>query len=190
MATAANVFLTPEEYLERERQAEFKSEYLRGSVYAMAGGTIRHARIVMSVARRLADKLAGRNCDVFSTDVRLSVPAAQLYTYPDVMVICDGSSAPDDRLDPVSSPIVIVEVLAESTRNYDRGEKFQCYRTLASLREYVTVAQDKIHVEQYTRQPTGQWLLTEYADPSSTIALSSLAVELQMADIYEKVTFS
>jgi Uma2 family endonuclease len=122
--------------------------------------------------------------------MRLSVAGAQLYTYPDVMVVCDGSSTPDDRSDAVSNPILIVEVLSDSTRNYDRGEKFQYYRTVASLTEYVAIAQDKIHLEQYTRQSTGQWLLTEYTDPSSTIALSSLAVELRLADIYEKVDFS
>jgi Uma2 family endonuclease len=105
-------------------------------------------------------------------------------------VVCGDLAFSDPRRDTVTNPVLLIEVLSDSTRNYDRGEKFQCYRTLPSLMEYVTVARDKIHVEQYTRQPTGQWLLTEYADQSSTIGLRSLAAELHVSDICEKVDFS
>jgi Uma2 family endonuclease len=190
MATAANTFLTPEEYLQQERQAEFKSEYLRGSVYAMAGRSANHSLLIVNIAGELRQRLKTCPCKVFSSDLRLQVALSGLFTYPDVMVICGDPAFSDYRRDTVTNPVLVIEVLSDSTRNYDRGEKFQYYRTLASLIEYVTVAQDKIHVEQYTRQGTGQWLLTEYGDPSLTIALSSLAVELQLADIYEKVDFS
>ena len=139
MATIAAPYITPEEYLERERQAETKSEYLRGEVFAMAGGTLRHARIVTSLVRRLGDKLSQRPCDVYSTDVRLAISQAGLYTYPDVMVICGEAVAIDDRQDTITNPVLIVEVLSDSTKNYDRGQKFQYYRSLPSLMEYLTV---------------------------------------------------
>jgi len=189
VATIAAPYITPEEYLERERQAETKSEYLRGEVFAMAGGTLRHARIVTSLVRRLGDKLSRRPCDVYSTDVRLAISQASLYTYPDVMVICGESVAIDDRQDTVTNPLLIVEVLSDSTKNYDRGQKFQYYRSLPSLMEYLTVAQDEVHVEQHARQTSGQWLLTEYSDIGATVSLPSLQIELRIADIYEKVDF-
>ena len=150
MATIAAPYITPEEYLERERQAETKSEYLRGEVFAMAGGSPIRARAnrSTSLVRRLGDKLSQRPCDVYATDVRLAISQAGLYTYPDVMVICGEPVAVDDRQDTVTNPVLIVEVLSDSTKNYDRGQKFQHYRSLPSLMEYLTVAQDEAHVEQ------------------------------------------
>lgn len=189
MATIAAPYITPEEYLEREREAETKSEYLRGEVFAMGGGTLRHARIITSLVRRLGDKLSQRPCDVYSTDVRLAISQAALYTYPDVMVICGEPIVTDDRQDTVTNPILIVEVLSDSTKNYDRGQKFQYYRSLPSLMEYLTVAQDEVHVEQWTRQASAKWLLTEYSDAGASVSVPSLQVELRIADIYEKVDF-
>ncbi|MDQ2712171.1 MAG: Uma2 family endonuclease [Acidobacteriota bacterium] len=185
MATVATPYISPEEYLERERHAETRSEYLRGEVFAMAGGSLRHARIITSLVRRLAEKV-GNYCDVYSTDVRLAIPMAQLYTYPDVMVVC-GQLLPSE--DTVSDPILIVEVLSDSTKSYDRGDKFHYYRSLPSLMEYMTVAQDKIHVEHWVRQPSAQWLFTELTDAAAALQLPSLSLELRIADIYEKVDF-
>ncbi len=190
MATVpAATYVSPEEYLERERQAEFRSEYRGGEIFAMAGAKIRHARIVTNLVRHLGNRLAGGGCSVFSTDVKLHAPEAQLYTYPDVMVICGEPSIEEDLQDIVTNPTLIVEVLSKSTQNYDRGEKFEYYRTLASLREYLTVAQDRIHVEQHVKQPSGQWLLTEFTDKAASIVLSSLGVELPLSDVYGRVQF-
>lgn len=189
MSSAPTTYITPEEYLEQERKAETKSEYFRGELFAMAGASRRHGRIVSNLVRRLAEQLEKRDCNVYSTDLRLAVSEAGLYAYPDVMVTCGEEKVEDRDHDMLLNPTVIVEVLSESTKDYDRGEKFESYRKLSSLREYLTVAQDKVHVEQWTRAGEGLWTLREYASPAEVINLQSIGVELRVLDIYLKVDF-
>lgn len=155
MATIAVSYITPEEYLERERQAETKSEYLREKVFVMAGGSSNHALLTVNLASELRKQLRKRPCRVFSSDLRLCVNESGLYTYRDVMVICGDLAFADNRQDTITNPLLLVEVLSDSTKNYDRGQKFQYYRSLPSLTEYLTVAQDEVHVEQWTRQRSG-----------------------------------
>jgi Uma2 family endonuclease len=184
-STATRV--TPDEYLERERKAEFRSEYRNGEIVAMSGASIRHGRIVGNLNFLLHSALRNRPCEAFTTDLRLAVRAANLFTYPDVMVICGEPEVAGDRQDIVLNPVVLIEVLSKKTQAYDRGEKFASYRTIPSLREYLTVAQDKIHIEQHTRQPDQSWISTEFTTPDAHIKLESIAVELRVAEIYEKV---
>ena len=190
MSTVTSTYITPEEYLERERKAETKSEYFRGEIFAMAGTSLRHARIVTNFARELSQALRERPCNVYTTEVRLCVSQTGLYTYPDVMVVCGKEVLAASDLDTVTNPTVVIEVLSDSTKNYDRGQKFQSYRALPSLAEYLTVSQNEMHVELWTRQPDQRWILTEYSDPGATIVLPSLGVELPLPDVYEKVDFS
>lgn len=187
MATATSAHVTPEEYLERERKAEFRSEYFGGEIVAMAGGTYEHSIIIGNVIRELSQGLRRVNCTVSSSDVRLAIASAGFYTYPDVMVVCGDPAFVDNRRDTVCNPVLLIEVLSESTKDYDRGDKFQSYRTLSSLKEYVTVAQDKMHVEQHVRQSDDRWLLTDYWESAGRIQLASVALELQLSDIYEKI---
>jgi|ERR1700761_52685 len=182
--------VSPEEYLERERQAETRSEYRNGEIVAMSGASIRHGRITGNLVFRIRSALKNSSCEVFSTDLRLAVRAANLFTYPDVMVICGEPEVADDRQDIVLNPVVLIEVLSKSTRVYDRGKKFASYRMIPSLREYLTVAQNKIHIEQHTRQADQSWVAKEFTEPGGTIKLESIAVELRVADIYEKVTIA
>jgi len=189
VATIAAPYITPEEYLERERKAETKSEYLRGEVFAMAGGSLNRAVIIGNVSGELRQKLKQHPCRTVSSEARLAVATAGLYTYPDVMVICGDPVFVDNRQDTIANPLLLVEVLSDSTKNYDRGQKFQYYRSLSSLMEYLTVAQDEMHIEQYARQASGQWLLTEYSDAVAIVNLPSLQIELRISDIYEKVDF-
>src|SRR3569833_2528692 len=147
MATASNTYISPEEYLERERKAETKSEYYRGEIFAMAGASFRHGTIVANLSGELREKLRKTPCTVHASDLRLLVTPAGLYTYPDVVVIFGPPSFVDEREDIVTNPVVLIEVLSNSTKNYDRGQKFELYRTLSSLKEYVTVSQDQVHVE-------------------------------------------
>lgn len=187
MSVARSTFLTPEEYLEHERKAEYKSEYLRGEVFAMAGASPRHALIVTNLVRELSQALRSRSCNVYSSDLRVRVSPTGLYTYPDVVVVCGAAEFADDQDDTLTNPTLIVEVLSESTQNYDRGQKFQHYRTLPSLQEYLTVSQDAVHIEQWTRQPDGRWLLTESGDPAAELALESVGVRIGISTFYEKV---
>jgi len=186
MSTAQITRLTAEEYLERERNAETKSEYYRGEMFAMAGASRRHMLLITNLVRELSERLRQRPCEVYAADLRLAVNPAGLYTYPDVMVVCGAPVFIDNRQDTIINPVLIIEVLSDSTKNYDRGQKFQSYRSLSSLREYLTIAQDEIHVEQHVRQPDDKWILSETDAHDATIALQSVGVELRVSDVYEK----
>ena len=187
MATITPSYITQGEYLELERQAQTKSEYLNGDVFAVSGGTASHALIAPNLVGELRQKLTDRPSKTFTSDLRVKVSSSGLYTYPDVTVVCGELELADGPSDTVTNPILLVALLSESTINY--GEKFDFYRELPSLVEYLTVAQDKVQIEQHTRQVTGQWLLTETKDPGAVLILPSLAVEIRVVDIYEKVEF-
>jgi Uma2 family endonuclease len=187
MSSQPSTFLTPEEYLEIERRAERKSEYFQGEMFAMAGTSLEHAEIIINLGRELSQRLKGRQCHVYSTDVRLRVAPNGLYTYPDVMVICGDPQLADGRRDTVVNPVLIVEVLSESTEAYDRGKKFDQYSTLPSLREYLLVAQDAPRIEQWSRQPDDNWLRFETSGRDSSLQLASLDCVLPLAEVYDKI---
>jgi Uma2 family endonuclease len=187
MVTAPKPRLTVEEYLAQELVAEFKSEYFDGETFAMAGPSRRHGLIVTNLSAELRQALRKKPCNVYSTDIRLGIPKSNLYTYPDVMVTCGKEEVRDETSETLLNPVLIIEVLSESKKDYDRGGKFEHYRPLDSLREYLTVAQDKVHVEQWVRQPDNRWLLTEHSQAGATLSLS-IDVDLKLSDIYEKVS--
>jgi Uma2 family endonuclease len=188
VSTLPKHYLTPEEYLELERKAERKSEYLDGAMFAMAGAGRRHALIVTNLVAELRQQLRGRSCEVYSTDLRVRVSPTGLYAYPDVVVVCGQAQFAAEDADTLLNPMLIVEVLSEATKNYDRGEKFRQYRMLQSLAEYVMVAQDAIHVEQYIKRQNS-WVLTETDDRGAVIRLSSVDCQLAVADLYERIEF-
>lgn len=179
--------LTVEEYLARERQAESKSEYFNGQIFAMAGASEAHNLIVANVLASLVSMLKGRSCKAYASDMRVRVSATGLYTYPDISVVCGQARFEDDVQDTLLNPTVIIEVLSPSTESYDRGVKFEHYRTLESLSDYLLIAQDRAMVEHYTRQPDNRWLLSTYKGLEATVAIPSIACELALADIYDKV---
>ena len=187
MSLQPKTYLTPEEYLALERKAEYKSEYLAGEMFAMSGASPRHVLIVTNVVAELRGQLKQRPCTVYSSDLRVKVSPTGLYTYPDVVVVCDQPQFADEQRDTLLNPTLIVEVLSESTKDYDRGEKFEHYRTLPSLSEYVLIAQDKYHVEHFVRQPDNRWLLSETNWLEDTIHLSSIDCDLALIEVYDKV---
>ncbi|MBI3756839.1 MAG: Uma2 family endonuclease [Deltaproteobacteria bacterium] len=187
MAVQPKPYLTPEEYLAIEREAEYKSEYFNGEMFAMAGASERHVLIVTNVVSELRGQLKGRPCNVYSTDLRMRVSPTGLYTYPDVIVVCGQAQFADDQKDTLLNPTLIIEVLSSSTKDYDRGGKFEQYRSLASLSEYVLIDQEKYHVEHFLRQPDNRWLLAETNRLADTIQLSSITCNLALAEIYDKV---
>jgi Uma2 family endonuclease len=187
MATEPKRFVTPEEYLAGERESLDKSEYLQGQVFAMGGASPRHVLIVTNLVSELRSQLKRRSCAVFSTDLRIMVSETGLYTYPDVVVVCDGLKFRDGFKDTVTNPTLIVEVLSKSTKDYDRGEKFEHYRTIDSLKEYLLIAQDRPYVEHHLRQPDNKWLLSETGDLNGVIQLPTIGCSLALAEIYDKV---
>ncbi len=177
--------LTVEEYLAQERQAETKSEYLNGEVFAMTGFTRAHSLIVGNVGCSLHEQLRKRSYEAYISAMRVLVLKTGLFTYPDV-VVASEPSFDDEAMDNLLNPTLIVEVLSESTEDYDRGTKFAHYRTIPSLSEYVLIAQSEVHVEHFIRQADG-WLLTETSDLGDTIELPSIGCRLSLKDVYERV---
>ncbi len=190
MASAAiQTYLTPEEYLTFERKATTKSEYLRGQIIAMSGASFAHNFITADIVTHLNIQLMGGECQVAASDMRVKATQTASYFYPDVVVICGEPRAEDDNFDILLNPTLIVEVLSPSTEAYDRGEKFEHYQHIASLKEYILVSQDKVHVEQYRRQGE-QWLLTEFREIEEVLSLLSIDCELRLRDVYRRVKFA
>lgn len=182
--------LTPEQYLDTERSAEFRHEYYSGHTYAMSGGSYQHFQIIGNITAELHARLKKRPCTVGSSDLRLRVSPDGLYTYPDVVVICGDPRFADDRRDTLLNPGLIVEVLSPSTEAYDRGFKSAQYRTVESLEEYALVSQAEPRVEVFRRQPGGHWLLSEAVGLESVCHFESLDCAVPLAEIYAKVTFN
>jgi len=182
---------TPEEYLQMERAAAFKSEYYRGEIFAMAGASLNHNRIVSNAIFAIRDSLRKKEkaCEVFPSDLRVHIPQNTLYTYPDVSVICGAPQFADDNFDVITNPIVLVEVLSESTKNYDRGEKFKLYRDLPSLQNYLLIAPDSPLVEVFSKKEAQLWELHIYQNLSEIISIASLAIEVPMQELYLNVNF-
>jgi Uma2 family endonuclease len=180
-------FITAEEYLARERAAEYKSEYHNGEIFAMAGASRPHNLITGNIYGELYIQLKNRSCNVYPSDMRLKVSGTGLYTYPDVMVVCGEEQFDDDQEDTLLNPILIVEVLSKSTERHVRGDKFEHYSKLASLREYLLVAQNRPRLELYTKQGPGRWLLAEFESLDDVVKLTSINCDLALKDVYLKV---
>ena len=189
MSSASRRQLSPEEYLAQERRAEFRSEYLHGEVFAMAGASFEHTLIKDNVARNAGNQLENGPCHVLTSDMRVKVNATGLYTYPDVAVVCDKPQFEDKVMDTLLNPRVIVEVLPDTTEKYDRGAKFGHYRQIASLHEYVLIGQDRPLVERYVRQADGSWNLVAFDDMAQMFAFRSIPVEFPLTEIYRGVSF-
>jgi len=187
MSLQAQKRYTPEEYLALERQAQCKSEYYAGDICAMAGASRWHNLIVTNVLREISLQLKGRPCTAYPSDMRVKISPTGLYTYPDVTVVCGAAQFEDTQQDTLLNPTLIVEVLSESTEAYDRGGKFAHYRKLASLIEYVLIAQTKPDIEHYIRQPDNRWLLEEAESLHGTVHFPAIDCHLSLAEVYDKV---
>ncbi len=188
MSKQLKTYVSPEDYLAREREAEFKSEYFDGEIVAFAGASRAHDRVVVNITRELSSALKGTRCEIFSADMR--VKAGRGYVYPDVIGVCGESVFADDRFDVLLNPTLLVEVLSESTEFYDRNIKTNYYRTIESLSEYLFVSQSEYHVEQYTRQLDGRWLITDIRSLDDIVDLSSIGCKLSLREIYDRVDLS
>ncbi len=180
-------YLTPQEYLKDEREAEYRSEYLNGEVFAMAGASRRHNLIVTNIVRELSFQLKKKPCEVYSNDMRVRVSNTGLYTYPDIAVVCGEAVFDDEYNDTLLNPIVIIEVLSDSTQQYDRGEKFAHFRRLESLAEYLLISQKTYLAEHYVRKSGNQWECSETTNPEETVYLPSIHCYLALPEIYDKV---
>jgi Uma2 family endonuclease len=186
MSTQPQTYLTPEEYLTIERQAEYKSEYVDGVIYAMSGASFKHNVIVANVIIELGQQLKGRPCRALPSDIKVRMPDSRKFFYPDVSVVCGEPQFHDERRDVLLNPTLIVEVLSESTAAFDRGEKFQAYQQLEAMQEYLLISQDKIFIEQYVRQAQAKWTYIATVGLESSLALSSVECTLSLKAVYDK----
>ncbi len=177
---------TPEEYLELERAAEYKSEYYQGEIFAMAGASRNHNKIVANLCVRVGNHLLGKACNFYPNDMRVHIPANSLYTYPDLVVTCGKEEFLDDEFDTLLNPLIIVEVLSKNTGDYDRGDKFEKYRSIPSLLEYVLIDSRRIRGEVW-RKENDTWLLaTETNELDSSVELASIGSTILLGDLYDK----
>ncbi|MFB2922352.1 Uma2 family endonuclease [Aerosakkonema funiforme] len=182
-------YYTREEYLALEETAEYKSEYHDGEIVPMTGGTTNHNKIAGNLFAHLKFALRGRNYELFIADVRLWVPRYRKYFYPDLMIIQAEPVYEGAGTTTVTNPSLIVEVLSNSTRSYDKGDKFDYYRSIPEFREYILIDQYKFHVEQLVKTSEGKWLLTYYESADGVLALDSVDFQIPLSDIYEGINF-
>ena len=187
MQAQTKSYISPEEYLTLERQAEYKSEYWNGEMFAMAGASEAHVLITTNVASELRAQLKKQPCRVYSTDLRVKIRPTGLYTYPDIVVVCGKPEFDDKHNDTLLNPTVLIEVLSPSTEAYDRGDKFGHYRTLESLSNYVLISQKKAHIEHFARQNDKRWVLSESHGREDSIEIASISSTLALTEVYDKV---
>jgi Uma2 family endonuclease len=187
MALQPNVYVSAQEYLALEKQAAYKSEYIAGTIVAMSGASREHNLIVTNIVTSLGQQFRGRSCKVYANDMRVKMPASDLYVYPDVVVVCGTPQFEDSDLDTLLNPTLVIEVLSQSTEFRDRGVKAQGYRLIDSLTEYLLIAQDRCRIEQYTRQADNQWLLVDFYTLEETVNLVSTRCTLLLQDVYDRV---
>ena len=183
--------LSFDEWLAGERASlDDRYEYVGGEVFTMSGDTFEHNAIISNIVRDLGTQLKGRSCRVFGSGLRLRVQAAEAGKYPDLMALCDEPQFYDGRRDLLLNPSLIGEVLSSSTEGYDRGDKFNLYRRIPSLREYLLVAQHRVLVELYTRGADGRWILSSHEDLTDEVRIESVDCTLALAEVYDKVSFN
>jgi len=182
-------YISPEEYLEQEMAAVEKHEYYRGEVFGMSGASREHNEIYSNIFTDIGSKLKGKGCKPYGSDFRVHIPKNTLYTYPDIIIICGDPELIDEKFGTVTNPSVIFELLSHSSRNYDKGEKFTLYRDIGSLKEYILVDTERIHVEKHIRREDNSWVLTDYRSLDEFFTIETVQVSLLLKDVYDGVTF-
>ncbi len=190
MVTAkAQLTISAEEYLRREREAEERHEYDNGRISAMAGESPNHSRVCVNVTGEARARLKGKTCEAFSSNMKVCVSVAGKFYYPDLSVVCGEAKYHDKERDALLNPKVIIEVLSPSTEKYDRSVKFQAYQQIESLTDFLLISQDKLLVEHFERQPGGQWLYTAHKGLAAVVQLPSIDCQLPLTEIYDRVEF-
>jgi Uma2 family endonuclease len=189
MASLPKVRITVEDYLARDRAAAYKSEFLAGEVFAMAGASRVHNLIVFNLATVLGPQLQGRPCEAYVSDMRVKVSATGLYAYPDLVVVCGEPRFEDAQLDTLLNPTLIIEVLSPSTETYDRDDKFVNYCQIESLQQYVLIAQDDARIERFDRVANELWTPSAAAGLDTTISVAAIGCDLPLSRVYERVKF-
>ena len=187
MQVPTKTYYSPEEYLELETAAESRSEYLNGQITPMAGGKPNHNQLAINLTSTINYSIRKKPYRVFMSDLRLWIPDCRLYTYPDVMVVATPLIFAENRQDTITNPIVIAEILSDSTEKYDRGDKFRMYRTIPSFQEYLLISQTAMQVEKFSKNEVNQWVLSEYEGKDAKINFNSFEFEIKLDELYDRV---
>lgn len=182
-------YYTPEEYLELEEPAEYKSEYKDGEIVPMAGGTTNHNKIAGNFYKKFPSIIKNQAYESYIGDVKLWIPRYRIYTYPDVMVVKGEPVYEGNSTTTITNPLLIVEVLSKTTKNYDKTDKFKYYRSISEFQEYIMIDQYTLSVEQYAKKVEGEWSFKEYETEDAVLVLNSVEFQLSLKDIYERVNF-
>jgi Uma2 family endonuclease len=180
-------YISPEEYLTLERASTEKHEYFKGEVFAMSGASNEHNDIAYNINRIIAPFLHGKGCKLYGSDFRIHIPENTLYTYPDFTIVCGKTETTEIYTDNLTNPGVIIEILSKSTKDYDRGSKFMLYRSIKTLKEYITIDSLSVSVEIYTKQDENKWILSEFKQLTDSFIISTIGLTLQLKDVYEDV---
>jgi Uma2 family endonuclease len=190
MGAPAINYISPQEYLEMERKSSIKHVYLDGEVVAMSGASLAHNYIVANLLQVIGSYLKGKGgCRINPSDLRISIPSANSYTYPDATIICGKPELEDDKFDTARNPAVIFEVLSGSTKEYDKGDKFLYYQRIPSLQEYITIDSLKKYAVIYSRQSTDLWKIENFEDSNSILPIKTIDYKLSFDDLYFEVEF-
>ena len=180
---AARSRLSPEEYLVFERASEQRHEYADGEIFAMAGGTREHSLTATNLVGELRAALRGRRGEVHGSDMRIKIPSTGRYVYSDGVIVCGQPRFEDETRDTLLNPLLIVEVLSDSSEAYDRGDKFAQYQSIPSIKDYVLASQKAARIEHFRRLPDGTWLL-RILGPGERLVLESTGCEIAVDDAY------
>ena len=189
MDNLARKTFTESEYLELERNADFKSEYYNGETFAMAGASLIHNKIVSNLIFLFNQFLKDKPCDVYPSDLRLQVEKSGLYTYPDITIVCGKTELLDNKFDTLKNPTILIEVLSDSTEKYDRGQKFSFYREIPSLKEYILVSSKTMKIEKFKRLEDGNYLYIE-SNEHQPFPIDSINMNLNLEDVYNKIDWT
>jgi Uma2 family endonuclease len=182
-------YITPEEYLAMEDAADGKHEYYQGKIFDMDGASQNHTRITLDLGASATFALKNSHCEAYPNDMKVWSKAKNYFTYPDLIIVCGKAEFYEDRDDVLTNPLVIFEVLSKSTRNYDRDEKFEFYRSIPSFQEYILIDQWRVHVEQMYLETRNKWVMSEYSQITDVLKLAKVNIEIPLREIYRRVEF-
>ncbi|MEH1967569.1 Uma2 family endonuclease [Nostoc sp.] len=180
---------TPEEYLELEEKAEYKNEYKDGEIIPIIGETTNHNKIAGNFCRKFPLTVQAQDYDIYISHIKVWIPLYRLYTYPDIIIIKGKLIYEGTGTTTITNPLLIVEVLSNSTKNYDKTDKFKYYRSIPGFQEYIMIDQYSFAVEQFAKQVEGQWIFKEYEGEDAVLVLDSIEFQITLRDIYERVNF-
>lgn len=182
-------YISPDDYLEQERVAVNKHEYFKGEIVAMAGASLIHNRIVSNLIRKVGNLLDGTTCEIFPSDLRVSVSSKQSFTYPDATIVCNKPDMLDDQFDTLRNPSVIFEVISPSTEHNDRGRKFFFYMQIPEFAEYILIDSTSYYIQVGRRQPDDSWKFEDIRDLSASLLINTIGQQIPMQEVYANVSF-